>query len=121
MGIFKRFGENLTATPEQLQAQQIRKWCNEISGIEQIAECRPRTHRRIAGVVESIKVIPRQNTMILEVQVYDGTDQIVGVWFGRRKIPGIDLGQRLVLEGTLTTFRGNTLQIINPAYELIAA
>lgn len=121
MGVFKRFGERLSETPEQLQAQETRAWCAEIVGVEQIAECRARTRRRVAGVVESIKVIPRRVTTTLEIEIYDGTDHIVGVWYGRRKIPGIDLGKRLILEGTIAVVDGgDRLQIINPAYELIA-
>ncbi len=109
MGIFKKVGERLSTSPEQYQAQEIRNWCGEIGDVEQIAVCRPRTRRRVAGVVESIKVIPRAHTTTLEVQIYDGTDHIVGVWFGRRKIPGVDLGKRLILEGTISTFRGPRL------------
>lgn len=121
MGIFKKFGERLSETPEQLQAQEVRVWCSEIEAVDQIAVCRARSRRRVAGVVESIKVVPRQDTSILEVQIYDGTDRITGVWFGRRKIPGVDLGQRLILEGTVAIFHGDTLQIINPSYELLAS
>lgn len=120
MGILKRVGEKLSTTPEQHQAQEIRNWCGEVIGVEQIAVCRPRTYRRVAGIVESIKVIPRTHTTTLEIQIFDGTDTIVGVWLGRRKIPGIDLGQRIILEGTIGIFKDTTLQIINPAYELIA-
>lgn len=120
MGIFKRVGERLNETPEQLQAQEIRSWCGEVAGVEQIAVCRPRSRQRVAGVVESIKVIPRGGSSTLQVQIYDGTDQIVGIWYGRRKIPGVDLGRRLILEGTIGRFYGNDqLQIINPAYELV--
>lgn len=120
MGVFKRFGERLSETPEQLAAQETRAWCGEIQDVEQIAECRPRTRRRVAGVVESIKVIPRRDTSILEIQIYDGTDRIYGVWFGRRKILGIDLGKRIILEGTVSIVQGDRLRIINPGYELIA-
>lgn len=117
----RRFGEKLAETPEQFHAQEIRGWCGEIPGVEQIAECRPRTKRRVAGVVESIKVIPRLETSTLEVEIYDGTDNIVGVWFGRRKIPGVDLGKRIILEGTIGTFGGTALKIINPSYEIVPA
>ena len=30
MGLLKRIGERLAAPPEQLRAQEIRKWCDEI-------------------------------------------------------------------------------------------
>ncbi|HLF70293.1 MAG TPA: OB-fold nucleic acid binding domain-containing protein [Actinomycetota bacterium] len=117
--MFKRFGDRLAETPEQHHAQEIRLWCAELDAVEQIAECRPRTRRRVAGVVESIKVKPMEHTSVLEVQIFDGTDRIMGVWFGRQQIPGVDLGQRLILEGTMATFKGEMLQIINPAYEIV--
>ncbi len=121
MSFISRFGQKLTETPEQLHAQETRAWCGEIAEVQQITECRARTRRRVAGVVQSIKVVPRINTSTLEVLIYDGTDQLVGIWYGRRRIPGIDLGRRVILEGTISTFNSDTLQIINPAYELIGA
>lgn len=119
MGLLKRLTESLSEGPDQLRAQEIRNWCREIDNIEQIGVCRPRTHARVAGRVQSIKVNPRGSTVTLEVQIYDGTDQITGVWFGRRKIPGIDLGRGLILQGTIVRSRTDVLQLINPAYELM--
>jgi hypothetical protein len=55
------------------------------------------------------------------VQVYDGTDEVLGVWFGRRRIPGIELGRGLILKGTLGNFGNRPLVIINPEYELLPA
>jgi hypothetical protein len=119
MGLLKRIGERLAAPPEQLRAQEIRKWCDEIDNVEQIGVCRPRHQARVAGIVQSIKVVPRESSCTFEVQVYDGTDEVVGVWLGRRRIPGIELGRGLILKGTLGRFGGGPLTIINPEYELL--
>lgn len=65
-------------------------------------------------------MIPQINKRAtLEIQVYDGTDEVTAVWLGRRKIPGIDLGSGLILEGTIGRFRDDRLKMINPAYELL--
>lgn len=119
MGILSRLGERLSETPDQIHAQNTRAWCAEVEGVERIAECRARTHRRVVGVVESIKLIPSEFGHKLEVQIYDGTDRLVGVWLGCRTIPGIDLGSSIVMEGTVGTFGSGVLTMINPAYELL--
>ena len=121
MGLFKRLGEKLAAPPEQLRAQEIRKWCDEIHDVQQIGVLRPRCKARVAGIVQSIKVVPRDQTCTFEVQVYDGTDEVVGVWLGRRRIPGIELGRGLILMGTLGRYGRGPMTIINPAYELLPA
>lgn len=119
MGLLKRIGTKLSETPQQSRAQEIRTWAAGIAGVEQMAVCRTRQPVRVAGVVESMKVIPQGNSSQLEVQIYDGTDRIYAVWLGRRRIEGIDLGMGLVLEGMLGRHRG-MLQIINPAYTLVS-
>lgn len=119
MGLFKRLGERLSAPPEQLRAQEIRKWCDEIEDVEQIGVCRLRSKARVAGIVQSIKVVPADGSCALEVQVYDGTDEVVGRWFGRRRIPGIELGRGLIMQGTLARAGNGPLTIINPEYELL--
>src|SRR5918999_643373 len=117
MGLFQKMSE----APEQLRAQEIRKFCSAIAGVQQIAECRARTRPRIVGVVQSIMVDPRTNPSTLRIEIYDGTDEITGVWYGRREIPGIGLGRPLVLEGTVRTNANGTLEIMNPAYALVPA
>ncbi len=95
--------------------------CSGVKGVEKISRCKPRTRKKVVGVVESIKLVPRDFGHSLEVQIYDGTDRIIGEWLGWRTIPGIDLGTRMVMEGTVGTFGDGTLRIINPAYELLPA
>ena len=53
----------------------------------------------------------------LEVELYDGSGSISVVWLGRRRIPGIDPGRRMVVHGRLTCATENPT-IYNPRYEL---
>jgi hypothetical protein len=115
MGFLKALSE----TEEEIHAEQTREWCREIKGIEEVTSCMARTRRKVAGVVESIKLIPSKFSNTLEVTIFDGTDRIIGVWLGRKSIPGIDLGSHLMLEGTVGNYGSGPLQIINPAYELL--
>jgi hypothetical protein len=119
MGIFSRLGERLNETSDQIHAQKTRAWCAEVEGVEPIEDCSPRTRRKVVGVVESIKLIPSEFGHKLEVQIYDGTDRLVGVWLGCRTIPGIDLGSSIEMEGTVGSFGNGMLTMINPAYQLL--
>jgi hypothetical protein len=49
----------------------------------------------------------------------DGSGALLLVFQGRRKIPGIQQGARLVAHGTVGAWEGR-LAILNPEYELIA-
>ncbi|MGH2812483.1 MAG: OB-fold nucleic acid binding domain-containing protein [Actinomycetota bacterium] len=120
MSIFRKIGQRLAEGPEQIRAQEIRLACLNLERVEPIAECRPRTRPRVAGVVQSIKVDPRHNPPVLEVEIFDGTDRVIGVWYGRRQIPGIALGRPIVFQGTIRRGTSGALEILNPAYELVA-
>ena len=53
----------------------------------------------------------------MEAELWDGTGQVTLVWLGRRDIPGIEPGRRVVVHGRLTSHRGQRT-IFNPAYKL---
>lgn len=118
MGLLRNLGSRLVETPEQTRAQALRTWISNLPDVEQICVCRPRTRVRVAGVVESITVVPRGDSYKLEATIYDGTDRMAAIWLGRRRIAGIDLGTVLILEGTMGWFK-ETLSIVNPAYTLV--
>ncbi|MGH9197408.1 MAG: OB-fold nucleic acid binding domain-containing protein [Acidimicrobiia bacterium] len=121
MGILDKLGTRLTESPDRIRAQEIRRFCRNIPAVQQIAECRTRSHARVVGIVQSIKFDPGESSARLEVRIFDGTDEIVGVWFGRKEIKGIRLGQPLVLDGTIVGTPDTKLQMMNPSYELLPA
>ena len=58
-------------------------------------------------------------TANLECTLVDGSGAILLVFQGRRRIPGIQQGARLVAQGMVGAWEGQ-LAILNPEYELIA-
>jgi hypothetical protein len=48
--------------------------------------------------------------------ISDGTGEISVVWMGRRSIPGLRLGTRVVVEGVLAEGRGRR-KMVNPKFE----
>jgi amino acid transporter len=84
-----------------------------------IAEAQWRNRVRVAGRVKSVRVQPRAGTSNLECVLADDTGKILLVFQGRRRIPGIQPGARLVVEGMVGDW-ARRQAILNPDYELIA-
>jgi hypothetical protein len=77
-------------------------------------------HRvRVAGRVKSVRVQPRAGTSNLECVLADDSGKLLLVFQGRRRIPGIQPGARLVVEGMVGDW-ARRQAILNPDYELIA-
>ncbi len=89
----------------------------DVTGTVMIGSLTYRTRTRIAGRVLSVRVQPRAGIASLECIVADQSGKITLVFQGRRSVPGIQPGTRLVAEGMVGK-RGNQLLIMNPTYEL---
>jgi hypothetical protein len=84
-----------------------------------IGEAQWRNRVRVAGKIRSVRVQPRAGTSNLECVLADGSGKILLVFQGRRRIPGVQPGARLVVEGMVGDW-GHHQAILNPDYELIA-
>ncbi len=89
------------------------------AGTTPIAEAQWRHRVRVAGRVKSVRVQPRAGTSNLECVLADETGRLLLVFQGRRRIPGIQPGARLVVEGMVGDW-ARRQAILNPDYELIA-
>ena len=67
-----------------------------------------------------MRVQPWSGVETLECTVLDESGTLNLVFLGRRGVPGIELGTRLVAEGMVGRHNGQ-LAIINPGYELLSA
>jgi RecG-like helicase len=114
--MLKRFLRRLSQDEGDRRAELIRTWASSIPGTTAIAEVQPRSVARIAGVVEGMRVHPREGMPTLEATVTDGSGRVTAVWLGRRSISGLTLGSRLILEGRLGG-EASRLQMMNPTYE----
>ncbi len=89
------------------------------AGTTPISEAQWRHRVRVAGRVKSVRVQPRAGTSNLECVLADETGRLLLVFQGRRRIPGIQPGARLVVEGMVGDW-ARRQAILNPDYELIA-
>lgn len=116
MGALRRFLSRLAETDEQRLAEELRTWADGIPGTTRIADAMPRTKVRLAGMVRRITVRPVEGFEALEIVLSDGTGLVTARWLGRRKIPGLALGSRLMVEGVLGEEQG-AKRIVNPTFE----
>ena len=114
--LFKRFSVDESAR----RADSIREWASAVPGATPIVNARPRTTVRIAGVVEGLRVRPREGVPAIEAVLTDGTGTVTATWLGRRTVPGLMLGCRLVLEGMLGGRPPDSLQLMNPSFDFVA-
>ena len=71
----------------------------------------------MAGTLRAVTLRPRGTSLTMEADLFDGTGSITLVWLGRRDIPGIEPGRKVIVRGRLATIRGERT-IFNPSYEL---
>ena len=116
MGFLKRSGGMASKA-----ARAARETVAQVPGCTSIATCQPRRQGRVAGIVESIKLVPREGIVRLEITIADGTGELTGVWFGQHRIAGLELGERVMFEGMIGSPGGGKLEILHPAYQLLGA
>ncbi|MER3396297.1 MAG: hypothetical protein C4318_03705 [Acidimicrobiia bacterium] len=114
-GVFKRLTEPL----EHLETQKIRKISSTVKGAKPIAELEPRKRTKVAGLVQNMRIDPKNHTGTLDVTRNDGTGLVKARWSGRLRIPGIDVGRYISVEGTPIIGEQEELVFLNPFYELV--
>jgi amino acid transporter len=113
----------LLATREALHAAEVRHEVSELPADREgsrplsIADSRHREIVDVAGTLRTVTLRPRGSTPTMEAELWDGTATVTLVWLGRRDIPGIEPGRKLVVHGRMTTLKGERA-IYNPRYEL---
>jgi hypothetical protein len=122
MGILdplRRFFSHLAESDEQRLAAEIERWAAQVPGTVRMAAVSVRDRVKVAGVVKRITVRPIEGYESLEALLFDGTGEMSVVWMGRRTIPGLTLGTRLVVEGVVAERRQGR-RMVNPVFEFTA-
>jgi hypothetical protein len=109
--------KKLTQPVDELDRQQLTTWC-AAQGAERIDEIPARRPVFVAGEIHSVRIVPRAGAASLEASVQDGHGSLTAVFLGRRKIPGLEAGRRVKLEGVVTNAHGQRV-MYNPLYTLV--
>ena len=99
--------------------EDVDEFAGRATGTTPIGEARWRQRVRVAGRIRSVRVPTGGATAVLECTLVDDSGAILLVFQGRRRIPGVQQGARLVARGMVAAWQGQ-LAILNPDYELIA-
>ncbi len=96
-----------------------RELARRATGTIPISDVAWRTRVRVAGRIRSLRVQTAKGTANLECEITDDTGILLLVFQGRPKIPGIEPGARLIVEGMVGSWQ-RRLAILNPDYELVS-
>ena len=114
----RRFLERLTASEDELQAQELQRDSAKC-GADPGRQCSRGQVVSVSGRLRTVAYTPRTNLPTLEADLYDGSDVVTLVFLGRRSIAGIEPGRQLTARGRIA-IRDDRKVIYNPYYELEA-
>ena len=117
MGLKDRL-RGLTKPVDEIERDRLAKSFADLDGLEPLAEVTLRRPVRVGGEVKGLRVVPRAGAPSLEVTVGDGSGEAVAVFYGRRRIKGIEVGRAVLLDGVARRERNRVL-IVNPSYTLL--
>src|SRR5262249_42372646 len=115
-GLAARLRQRVAEGHERLQAEELRAHAASVRATP-IAESLDRQLTVAAGTLRAVTVRPRGNSPALQADLWDGTGSLTLVWLGRRDIPGIEPGRKILVRGRVAQIRG-ARTIFNPVYEL---
>jgi hypothetical protein len=126
MSFLKRTLQKAAESDADRLLAEVGEWAITVPGVVPLAAAPMRQRIRVAGVVRRIRVWPREGSEpeYLEAVITDGSRsadgdvvEIGATWIGRRSIPGLGLGTRLVVEGVIRQERTGGLTMDNPKFE----
>jgi amino acid transporter len=103
--------------PEPPRPPDQREGARSAPGTARISNLRPRQRARVEGRVRSVRVQAGGGVPSVECVLSDGSAPILLVFQGRRRVPGIEPGARLIVEGMVGE-RGRKLAMMNPLFTI---
>ncbi|GAA1871702.1 OB-fold nucleic acid binding domain-containing protein [Myceligenerans crystallogenes] len=102
---------------DDYEALRERVVAGRSAGCVPVASLPLRRRAKVAGILRSVVLRPREGVPTVEAELFDGSGVLDLVWLGRRSIKGIEPGRRLGVEGMICEAHGRRT-IYNPRYEL---
>lgn len=115
-GYFRRLARRITTDVDTLDAREMSATA-EAAGAQRACDCSRGEEVTVLGRLRSVEVCPQAAAATLEAELFDGTEGVMLVWIGRRRIPGIEPGRTVRVRGRLAERDGRKV-LYNPEYEL---
>ncbi len=108
--------KKLSTSVGEHDRKKLGEFATGIDGAIPLAQLPLRVPVTGAGEVRSVRVVPRAGAPACEVSISDGEGRLVAVFLGRRSMPGMVTGRKLMVHGVASQ-RGKETQMLNPIYQ----
>lgn len=116
-GYLRRLTRRLTEDPEQLDVEELSEEAAG-TGAQRAVDCHRGQEVTMVGTLRSVEANAKGCAGGIKAELFDGTEAVMLVWLGQRRIPGIESGRTLRVHGRLGTLENGTKAIYNPHYEI---
>lgn len=116
-GYLRRLTRRLTEDPEQLDVEELSEEAAS-TGAQKAIDCRRGQEVTMVGTLRSVEANAKGCAGGVRAELFDGTDSVILVWLGQRRIPGIESGRTLKVHGRVGKLENGAKAIYNPHYEI---
>ena len=116
-GYLRRLTRRLTEDPEQLDAEELTDEAAN-TGAQKAIDCQRGQEVTMIGTLRSVEANAKGCAGGVKAELFDGTDTVMLVWLGQRRIPGIESGRTLKVHGRVGKLENGTKALYNPHYEI---
>ncbi|MBS1692976.1 MAG: OB-fold nucleic acid binding domain-containing protein [Actinobacteria bacterium] len=116
-GYLRRLTRRLTEDPEQRDVEEL---SDEVTntGAQKAIDCQRGQEVTMVGTLRSVEANAKGCAGGVRAELFDGTDTVLLVWLGQRRIPGIESGTKLRVHGRVGKLDSGAKAIYNPHYEI---
>jgi hypothetical protein len=116
-GFVRRLTRKLTEAPERRDAEELTDEADN-TGAQRAIDCKRGQEVTMVGTLHSVETNAKGCVGGVRAELFDGTDTVLLVWLGQRRIPGIESGRTLRVHGRIGTLENGSKAIYNPHYEI---
>ena len=116
-GYLRRLTRRLTDEPEQLDVEELSEEAAN-TGAQKAVDCQRGQEVTMVGTLRSVETNGKGCAGGIKAELFDGTEAVILVWLGQRRIPGIESGRTLRVHGRMGKLENGTKAIYNPHYEI---
>ncbi len=116
-GYLRRLTRRLTEDPEKLEVDELSDGAAN-SGAQKAINCERGQEVTMIGTLRSVECNGKGCAGGVKAELFDGTDSVMLVWMGQRRIPGIESGRMLKVHGRVGKLDNGSKAIYNPHYEI---
>jgi len=116
-GYLRRLTRRLTEDPEQRDVEELSEEAAS-TGAQKAVDCQRGQEVTMVGTLRSVEANAKGCAGGIKAELFDGTEAVMLVWLGQRRIPGIESGRTLRVHGRMGKLENGTKAIYNPHYEI---